>query len=187
MQRCPDNQEAATPPISPLKDPSSTHSLLALVAKRTHWAALCFRFAALTILVGAIFFDGLNFLAQAINMLAIICFISAALYVDEAAASAYRILERERQLESITGLVSAGKLRSLHGHTSAQKEIDEIATALRRVKRHPGETLAETVDTIITQRDQAWQALDDASNAQTKATNVKPAPSLRVVAGRGDV
>lgn len=165
-----------------LKDPSSAKKLLSLVASRTHWAANCFRMAAFALVLGAMLFDGLNPWAQALNLVAIIAFLYAATYVDEAAGIVYQIIEREEQLKNVSGVISSPSVVGIRRpSTSAESEIDEAWSKLAGIKRVPGVSLASAVEQLVEERNRAWKAFDDNENATAKAQVAKPVPALRVI------
>lgn len=182
MYQSKENDHAIDTSQSSFKDPSSEKKLLNLVAMRTHWAANCFRGAAISLVLGAIFFDGLNPWAQALNLVAVIAFLYAAIYVDEAAALILQVVDREEQLKKVSSVVSYKTIVKHHETKKKERnELNEAWSKLKGVDRTSGLSLAEAVESVVNERDRAWKALDEALNTDAKAVVAKPAPVLRIV------
>ena len=187
MQRCPEELEAAELPNTPFQDPQSTHALLALTAKLTGRAALCFRLAALVTLCGAIIFDGLNLTAQIFNVMAIVSFVLTAVYVNEASASASTILERERHLAAMCKLLKRGRLHALQDKKSAQSELGEIYRVLQGLEGANNQSAAKTIQNLIQERDRAWAALLEKVNMDATAVPTTPKAQLKLVVGGASI
>lgn len=184
MHRCQDQDEAAQLPHTPFKDPTSGRTLMEVIMLRTHWAAHCFRAAALITLLGAIFFDGLNFWSQLLNMVAIGAFAGAAVYVDGAASMLHRVLERERQLEKVSAVIGDPSAQDRFSSArSAQQELAQTWSCLEGEKVAPGASLPDVVKQLRAERDRAWKAVDDAHNGMAKAYEPRQRPNLRLISG----